>query len=328
MKSALVDTFGRTIEYLRVSVTDLCNLRCIYCIPPAGVERIGHDEILRYEEILAVIDVAQEMGIRKIRITGGEPLVRRGVVGFVESLARLQGVQDVGLTTNGVRLAELARALRDAGLRRVNVSLDSLNRETFKRITGSDRLQEVISGITAALDAGLNPVKINVVLLRGLNEQDVPAFARLTMDLPVDVRFIERMPFGGGGVPNPPDAFSGAKALELVRRRLGEPEPAERSPLDGPAAMFRLNRAAGRIGIIDPITGHFCGTCNRMRLTARGTLRPCLLSKDEIDVKTELRNGASREALARILRSAVSEKPLGNCMSSVLPRDAMNLIGG
>jgi cyclic pyranopterin phosphate synthase len=292
------------------------------------VELISHDEILRYEEILAIIGVARDLGIRKIRVTGGEPLVRRGVLGFISRLAAMDGIDDVGLTTNGVLLASMAQDLRNAGLSRLNVSLDSLRRETFKAITGSDSLELVLEGIRVALELGFSPVKINVVLLQGLNEEDVPAFARLTLKQPIDVRFIERMPFGTEPAPRSPDSFSARKVLEIISREIGEILPMERSSLDGPARMFTIPGARGRLGIIDPITGHFCGTCNRLRLTARGTFRPCLLGTQEIDIKRPLREGASPEELARIVRAAVLAKPMGHPVRCSSINDGMNLIGG
>ena len=328
MSCSLVDPHRRVVDYLRVSITDLCNLRCLYCRPPEGVKLISHDDILRYEEILTIIRVARDMGIRKLRITGGEPLVRRGVLDFVSKLTRMDGIEDVGLTTNGVLLASMARDLRAAGLTRVNISLDSMRRETFKEITGSDLLEAVLEGINCALKEGFDPVKINVVLLEGMNEADIPAFARLTLDRPVDVRFIERMPFGAEPTPRSPGSFSADSALEMIRQEVGEPQPVDRDLRGGPATMFKLPGAVGRIGIIDPVSGHFCGTCNRLRLTARGTLRPCLLGPLEIDIKGAIRGGTSPETLAAIIRRAVLAKPVGQPSSSTAMRDGMNLIGG
>jgi cyclic pyranopterin phosphate synthase len=328
MSRVLVDPYGRVIDYLRVSITDLCNLRCVYCRPPEGVELISHDEILRYEEILTVVRVAAEMGVRKIRITGGEPLVRRGVLEFLSRLHEMDAIEDIGLTTNGILLPSMAQGLRSAGLTRLNISLDSLRREMFKSITGGDNLDEVLAGIESALRVGFHPVKINVVLLQGINEEDVPSFARLTLNKPVDVRFIERMPFGTESLPQSPDSFSAHKALEIIQKEFGELLPLERNSLDGPATMFKLAGAKGRVGIIDPITGHFCGTCNRLRLTARGTLRPCLLGNHEIDIKTPLREGASDQELAEIIRAAVLAKPIGNQSKLAAIDDGMNMIGG
>lgn len=323
-----MDAYGRTIQYLRVSITDLCNLRCLYCRPPEGVPLVTHEEILRYEEILTIVGIFRDLGIKKIRVTGGEPLVRRGVREFIARLSAMKGIEDIGLTTNGVLLASMAKDLRAAGLKRVNVSLDSMDRDNFKRITGSDKLELVLKGIREALAVGFSPVKINVVLLQGMNEPDVAEFARLTIHEPVSVRFIERMPFGSESLPGSPDSFSAHGVLEMIRKEVGELKIVDREPLDGPATMFTLKRAAGRIGIIDPVTGHFCGTCNRMRLTARGTLRPCLLGPEEIDVKTPLRHGATHAELTEIIRSAVLAKPVGHPGEPQRMCDGMNMIGG
>ncbi len=328
MSDLLLDSHNRIIDYLRVSITDLCNLRCVYCRPPEGVKLVSHDDILRYEEILTLIGLARDMGVRKIRVTGGEPLVRRGVLDFLRKLAQMKGIEDIGLTTNGILLAGMAAQLKAAGLTRINISLDSLRRDTVKAITGFDCLDRVMDGIKSAIRHGLSPVKINVVLLKGINEADVPAFAALTLKHSVDVRFIERMPFGTEQVANPPAPFSALAALDMISDRLGTLESLERNSLDGPATMFKLKGAKGRIGIIDPVTGHFCGTCNRMRLTARGALRPCLLSSREIDIKTPLRAGISKAELARVLREAVMSKPIGKPTSAPGLYDAMSMIGG
>lgn len=324
----LVDHHQRVIDYLRVSITDLCNLRCLYCRPPEGVTLLSHQDILRYEEILTVIRVARDLGIKKIRVTGGEPLVRRGVLGFLHELSELDGIEDVGLTTNGTLLPSMAWDLRSAGLKRINVSLDSLRKDVFKHITGRDHLHDVLSGIDAVMQAGLNPVKINVVLLRGINEEDVPSFARMTLYKPVDIRFIERMPFGPEELKNSPGSFGAREALEIIRHEVGDLQPVERDVMDGPATMFRLRGGLGRIGVIDPVTGHFCGTCNRLRLTARGTLRPCLLSPKEIDIKSALRRQATARELAQIFTTAVLSKPIGSGCSVRSVQEGMNMIGG
>ncbi|MBM4326187.1 MAG: GTP 3',8-cyclase MoaA [Deltaproteobacteria bacterium] len=324
----MVDTHGRTIDYLRVSITDLCNFRCVYCRPPEGVQLVTHKEILRYEEILAVVEVALEIGIRKVRITGGEPLVRRGVVDFIARLTRLPGLDDVALTTNGVLLTEMAHDLKVAGLKRINISLDSARRDVFTRITGQDKLDRVLAGIDAALTEGFDPVKINVVLLQGINEEDVPDFARMTLEKPLDVRFIERMPFGEAAPADTPLPFSAHKVFSLIGREVGKLIPVDSGPLDGPASLFQLRGARGRIGIVDPVTGHFCGACNRLRLTARGTLRPCLLAPGEIDIKAALRNGATREELSSIIHSAVRAKPDHGAKGAGLAREPMSRIGG
>lgn len=328
MSSFLIDPFNRIIDYLRVSITDLCNFRCIYCRPPQGVKLVSHDDILRYEEILAIVKAAQDTGIRKIRVTGGEPLVRRGVLDFLGKLSALGGIEDIGLTTNGLLLVEMAKALKSVGLNRINVSLDSMRREVFKAITGFDALDQVLLGIEKALEEGLNPVKINVVLLQGVNEPDIPALARLSVAKPIDVRFIERMPFSNSLLEHAPAPLSAFQALDSIEKEFGKLESIERSRLDGPAKLFRIPGAVGRIGIIDAVTGHFCGTCNRMRLTARGTLKPCLLSPGEIDIKTPLRAGASQEELAAIIRQAVLSKPVGQGSDGSGLDRAMNMIGG
>ncbi len=328
MSKQLVDAYNRTIDYLRVSITDLCNLRCVYCRPPEGVKLVTHDDILRYEEILTIIELARDLGVRKIRVTGGEPLVRRGVVDFLRRLATMEGIDDIGLTTNGTRLPEMAPQLRAAGLTRINISLDSMRREVFKAITGFDALERVLEGIRLSMKVGLSPVKINVVLLKGINEADVPDFAELTLKYPIDVRFIERMPFGTEDAPNAPDSFSALEALDIIRSRWGNLEALDRREMDGPASMFKIPGALGRIGVIDPITGHFCGACNRLRLTARGTLRPCLLSSNEIDIKSALRSGASKDELTQIILKAVGSKPIGRPIERPGLCDGMNLIGG
>jgi cyclic pyranopterin phosphate synthase len=292
------------------------------------VPLITHEEILRYEEILTIVGIFRDLGIKKIRVTGGEPLVRRGVREFIARLSAMDGIEDVGLTTNGVLLASMAKDLRIAGLKRVNVSLDSMDKENFERITGFDNLDLVLKGIREALAVGFAPVKINVVLLQGINEKDVAEFARLTIHEPVCVRFIERMPFGSESLPSSPDSFSAHRVLEMIREQVGELKIVDREPLDGPATIYTLKGAAGRIGIIDPVTGHFCGTCNRMRLTARGTLRPCLLGSAEIDVKTPLRDGATHAELTEIVRSAVLAKPVGHPGEPQRMCDGMNMIGG
>jgi len=300
----------------------------VYCRPPEGIKLITHDEILRYEEILTVITMARDMGVRKIRVTGGEPLVRRGALEFLSRLTSLEGIEDVGLTTNGVLLPTMAEDLKSAGLARINISLDSLRPEVFRRIARSDHLAEVLAGVEKVLELGFHPVKINVVLLRDINEDDVPAFARMTLEKPLDIRFIERMPFGSEPGASLPPPFSALAALDMIRRELGDVHPEERHPLDGPATMFRLDGALGRIGVIDPMTGHFCGTCNRMRLTARGTLRPCLLSPREFDLRGALRNGGSREDVAAVIQSAVLAKPMGHAGGLELKSEGMYLIGG
>lgn len=328
VKPNLVDSYGRVIDYLRVSITDLCNLRCLYCLPPEGVRLIPHQEILRYEEFIRILKIAVGMGIRKVRLTGGEPLVRRGVAAFVRRVNGIKGIEDLGLTTNGTLLSAMARPLRDAGLMRLNISLDSLRRDVFARITGQDRLDDVLQGIRAAMDVGFEPVKLNVVLLGGINDADIPQFARLTLREEIDVRFIERMPVGPERPQSGERKFTASEALEIVRNHVGEPIVEEVGALDGPATMYRIKGAKGRVGVIDPVTGHFCGACNRLRLTARGAFRPCLMGSREVDIKSALRRGASDEELASTIRAAVNAKPGGAQSNHGRLNAAMNLIGG
>ncbi|MFH0958914.1 MAG: GTP 3',8-cyclase MoaA [Pseudomonadota bacterium] len=329
MQSNLIDHHGRIIDYLRVSITDLCNFRCIYCRPPQGVKLIPHADILRYEEILKIISVSKNLGIRKVRITGGEPLVRRGVVDFISRLTHDIGLEDVALTTNGSKLDEMAWRLREAGLTRVNISLDTLRRDCFYSITGVDGLAMVMKGIQTSFEAGFSPIKINVVLLKGFNEIDVPEFARLTLNRPLDVRFIERMPFGNDAEPiNSPNSFGATEVLGMIENSFGTLIAVERSPLDGPARMLKIRGAQGRIGIIDPVTGHFCPTCNRLRLTARGTIRPCLLSPLEIDLRSFLRTDPDDSQIEAFMKAAVMAKPASRYSNIQRMEAGMNTIGG
>lgn len=329
MVPKLIDLHGRTIDYLRVSITDLCNFRCIYCRPPEGVPLISHSDILRYEEILRIVIAAKKLGIRKVRITGGEPLVRRGVVDFIYRLNSEIDLEDVALTTNGSKLPEMAKSLYQAGVKRVNISLDTLRRECFHSITGTDELDRVLKGIDECLEVGFDPIKINVVLLKGINEVDIADFAGLTIDKPIDIRFIERMPFGAEvSPPNSPASFSALQTLKIIKRVFGELEPMKRSEMAGPATMFKINGALGKIGIIDPISGHFCGACNRIRLTARGSLRPCLLSSKEIDMKSFLRAAPSDREIEAYIKAAVLAKPASRFSNIDKISGSMNAIGG
>jgi cyclic pyranopterin phosphate synthase len=334
------DNFNRPISYLRVSVTDRCNLRCVYCMPPAGVPWRPHGEILRYEEIETVVRAAAELGISKVRLTGGEPLVRKGLVDLVRMIGRIPGLDDLAMTTNGILLARYAEELRAAGLQRVNVSLDTLRPERFRTITRLGKLPDTLAGIAAAKEAGLVPVKINTVVIRGLNDDEVVDFARLTYAPPPPlaggarggwhVRFIEVMPLGdnadwagNGYVPM-------GEVRERIERELGRLIPAKLGGGGGPARYYRLPDAQGTVGFITPISEHFCYQCNRLRLTADGKLRPCLLSDYEIDLRTPLRQGATIEDIKRLIVEAVRAKPERHHLSEqVIPQGrAMSEIGG
>ncbi len=324
--TGLSDSFQRPINYLRISVTDRCNLRCIYCMPAQGITLLPHSEILSYEEVQAVAQAAAALGINKLRLTGGEPLVRLGLSQLVAMLSKIQGIDDIALTTNGVLLGRYAAQLREAGLKRVNVSLDTLKRDRFHRITRHDKLDDVLDGIETAKAVGLNPVKVNMVVIPGINDDEVLDFARLTVKEGWHVRFIERMPFGAG------DGSSFIPTREIQERllSLGPLEPCRHRHGNGPAKYFRFPGEAGTVGFIAPLSQHFCFNCNRLRLTVDGKLRPCLLSDDEVDLKAHLRCGASVEELKGLIQQAVAQKPERHHLSEgVLPKGrAMCQVGG
>jgi cyclic pyranopterin phosphate synthase len=305
--TGLSDSFQRPINYLRISVTDRCNLRCVYCMPVSGVCPLAHEDILRYEEINTVARAAAEMGIDKIRLTGGEPLVRAGLPDLVAMLADIGTINDISLTTNGTMLAKHAAELKKAGLNRVNISLDSLKPEKFQAITRSDaKLADVLEGIEVAWGVGLEPVKLNMVVIPGVNEDEVLDFAAKTIDEEWHVRFIELMPVNGET-----KALQFVAASEMKKRieKLGKLEPCLPSVGNGPAKYFRLPEAKGTIGFITPVSEHFCFNCNRLRLTADGKLRPCLLSDYEVDLKEPLRGGVDAEGLKKLIEEAVANKP-------------------
>lgn len=325
--SGISDSFQRPISYLRVSVTDRCNLRCTYCMPPEGITLIPHSDVLRYEEILGVVRVAAEMGINKVRLSGGEPLVRAGFVDFVRMLADVNEIEDLSLTTNGVLLKSHAAALKDAGLKRVNVSLDSLQRKRFEEITGHDRLPEVLEGIREAERVGLAPIKVNVVVMRGVNDNELPDFARLTVD-GWNVRFIELMPIMNKGAKQP--EFVPAKEMWETLSSLGTLQPCSPLAGNGPASYYKMPGAKGTIGFITPVSAHFCFKCNRLRLTADGKLLPCLLSSEEVDLRSPLRTGASAQDVRQLILKAVASKPEGHRVSQgeVSQRRPMTQVGG
>lgn len=296
----------RQVNYLRLSITDRCNLRCFYCSPGEDWEKLPAPEILRYEEMLHLARVAVAQGIRKIRVTGGEPLVRRGVVEFIQGLHRVPGLQEVCLTTNGVRLGELAPALYAAGLRHLNLSLDTLKRERYRELTGSDNFLDVLSGLEKAASLGFHPIKINCVVLKDLNDDELLDFARLARERPFQVRFIEFMPTVSKG-----KWTRHFLPMAEVRRRLailGSGEPVTRETAAGPARIFRFPGFQGELGYISSISEHQCPGCNRLRLTAAGRLRPCLFGAAEIDLKGPLRQGAQDADLGRLFQEAVNLK--------------------
>ncbi|HRT63134.1 MAG TPA: GTP 3',8-cyclase MoaA [Syntrophales bacterium] len=327
------DSYNREISYLRVSVTDRCNLRCLYCMPKEGVSLLGHDDILSYEEILRVIREAVALGITKVRVTGGEPLVRRGLLDFLHALKQLP-LQDLSLTTNGILLEVYAEKLFDAGIRRINVSLDSLHPEKYARITRGGNLHSVLRGIERAERIGFAPIKINTVALRGINDDEILDIARLTLEKPYQVRFIELMPTGRIDA----DVSERYLSADVIMARIGafrKLHAADRHGrgIDGPARIYRMEGAMGEIGFISPVSSHFCDLCNRLRLTADGHLRSCLLSDDELDLKTPLRSGCTDQELRDMIRQSILKKPQrhaldGGVLPKRRPRKEMPQIGG
>jgi len=306
--TGLSDSFQRPINYLRISVTDRCNLRCVYCMPPSGIHQMSHDDILTYEEIYTVAQAAAELGISKVRITGGEPLVRSGLPELIRMLARIDTIDDISLTTNGILLGNYAAELKQAGLRRVNVSLDTLKPDRFKRITrGSSNLSDVLQSIAITSSVGLNPVKVNVVVMRGINDDELLDFGIKTISDGWHVRFIELMPVTGEDTTA--SRFIPVSDMKKHLKQLGELEPCLPEVGNGPAKYFRFPQARGTVGFITPVSEHFCFRCNRLRLTADGKLRPCLLSDDEIDLKQPLRSGISLSGLKQLIEKTVARKP-------------------
>lgn len=329
----LRDGFHRIIDYLRISITDRCNLRCVYCMPPGGVSPVGHKDILTYEEIIRVVSVAAGLGVRKVRITGGEPLARKNVTYLIASLKKIEGIEDLSLTTNGVLLEKYAKEIADAGLDRVNVSMDSLRPERYREITRGGDIERVLRGIRAAEQAGLLPVKINMVPVRDLNEDEIGDFATVTLKSPYHVRFIEFMPIGAGGFWNNERYISTVEIREAAEK-LGPLHPVRVRKM-GPAKYFRFENAPGVIGFISALTHHFCGDCNRLRITADGKLRPCLFSETEIDLKPALRRSSGDAEVERMLRLSLEVKPEGhNIGGRVISRERfsglkpMSRIGG
>ena len=325
----LVDRYNRHLTYLRLSVTDRCNLRCVYCVPADRIRRLSHEDILRYEEILRIVGIGVSLGITKVRVTGGEPLVRKGVLDFLKALHALPALSEVTLTTNGVLLTEYIEAIQKAGVARINISLDTLQREKFENITGRDAFDQVWAGIQSALRRHFHPVKINVVALRGINEDELLDFARLTVDSPLHVRFIEYMPIGKSRMQFGPPLL--VPEIKERLRSLGELKPVASSGAAGPAEQFQLAGAAGEIGFISALSHHFCSTCNRLRLTASGQLRPCLLSDQQLDLRGPLRAGASDAEVAEIFRRAVRCKPSDHNLTANEPSGVscqMSSLGG
>ena len=305
----LCDSYQRPINYLRVSVTDRCNLRCVYCMPVDGVQALSHKDILTYEEIYSIVRAASELGISKVRLTGGEPLVRLGLADLVKMISQIKTIDDLTMTTNGTLLSRYAADLKQAGLKRVNVSLDTLKPERFGIITRSgSSLADVLGGIEAAKAAGLNPVKVNMVVMADTNDDELLDFASKSVTDGWNVCFIEFMP--ASGVSCRSSYFVSSADIKKKLEQLGELEPCVPGLGNGPARYYRFHNSEGSIGFISPVSEHFCFQCNRLRLTADGKLRPCLLSDEEIDLRQPLRDGISPNDLKKLIEEAVSRKPL------------------
>ena len=323
------DKYNRIIDYMRISVTDRCNLRCIYCMPSEGIRPVAHKDILRYEEIMRVVSAAAKLGVKKIRITGGEPLTRKNLSILIASIHDVKSIEDISLTTNGVLLRKQVRELAAAGLNRVNVSLDSLNPDKYREITRGGDLNNVFEGMGEAQQAGLSPIKINMVPIRGFNDDEIEAFAQLTMKTPIQVRFIEFMPIGASAIWSEEKYISS----EEIKGRVSSIAPLHPVKLrrSGPARYYRFEHAPGVVGFISPITHHFCRSCNRLRLTSEGKLRPCLFSETEIDLKSAMRCGADDDEIERLIRLSIEIKPKGHTIDhekSFAHLKPMSRIGG
>lgn len=311
----LIDSFGRQITYLRISLTTNCNLKCVYCMPPDGIPVAQSEELLSNDEIVSIVRSAAGEGLRRVRLTGGEPLLRKGLVSLVCELAAIQGIEEITMTTNAILLERMASSLAKAGLKRVNVSLDTLDAEKFRRITRGGCLDRVYKGITTAERAGLQPIKINTVVVRGMNDGELRDFANLSVDHSWNIRFIELMPFGnskdwGAGFPPADQRYYSLQEMhkDLAAFNL---QPADTPPGNGPARTFRIPGALGTVGFISPVGEHFCESCDRLRLTADGSLRPCLLNDNEVPVREILREG---ESVIPALHKSLACKPQAHAL--------------
>ncbi|WP_379130025.1 GTP 3',8-cyclase MoaA [Paenibacillus sp. sgz500958] len=313
----LTDPFGRIHDYIRISVTDRCNLRCIYCMPAEGMQFQPHDEIMSYEEITAVVKSLAPLGLRKIRLTGGEPLVRKDLEKLVSMLAEVPGIEDIALTTNGLMLPAKAQLLKDAGLSRVNISLDSLRQDRFSMITRGGEVSKVLKGIEAADAAGLHPIKLNVVLMKGINDDEIKDFISLTLDSPLNVRFIEYMPIGSASDSWRQSYLPLETVLEACNEAGWATEEAGSIAGNGPSQNRRVVGAKGTFGLIHPVSDHFCDNCNRLRLTADGHIKACLYWSDEYNVRPLT---GDPEAIQALFRKALGNKPHNHEMALALER--------
>lgn len=311
----LIDNYNRKIDYLRISVTDRCNLRCIYCVPSYGIVNKAHQELLSFEEIVEIVKVAVPLGIDKIRLTGGEPLVRKDLINLINLLSNIEGIRDISMTTNGIFLKEYAFDLKKAGLKRVNISLDSLRQARYKFITRQDRLEDILQGIRKSQEVGLLPLKINCLLLGDIGIDELADFFRLTMENPVCVRFLEFMPINS--FYRPEKFISSSVVLEIAKRFRKIEEVKILG--NGPARTYRFKHALGSFGIISPMSNKFCASCNRLRLTSDGFLKLCLHSDLKVNLRDPLRNGADREALIELFKLAINLKPKEHSLNHESP---------
>ncbi|WML37034.1 GTP 3',8-cyclase MoaA [Clostridium sp. OS1-26] len=295
------DRYGRSIDYLRVSLTDRCNLRCIYCMPEEGVYKKSHEEILRFEEILKIVNAAALLDVKKIRYTGGEPLILKGIEELIEKTSKISGVKDIAITTNGILLEDLADKLKASGLNRVNISLDTLKEDKFKEITRGGDINKVLRAIQKCINIGLTPVKINTVLIKGINDDEISDFINLTRELPVEIRFIELMPIGQGEKLYE----KGFMSSDEVIARFSELKPLETNK-NSTASLYEMKNSKGKVGFISPLSCKFCASCNRIRLTSTGTIKPCLHSANELNIKDYLNNEV---LLTSSLKDAIYNKP-------------------
>lgn len=327
----LIDNYNRKLNYLRISVTDKCNFKCSYCVGHTPSPKLKHSEILRYEEILRIVKIGVRHGITKVRVTGGEPLIKKGIYNFLEKLTAIKGLSDVSLTTNGMLLGENLTRIKNAGIKRLNISIDSLNKEKFHRITGVDGFDTVWKNILQAHEMGFSLIKINTVAIHGLNDDELVDFARLSFLYPFHFRFIEYMPIG-----TPELKVTQQLLTPEIKNRLaalGPLTPVKKDKHDGPAVRFKYPESKGEVGFISPVSNHFCNSCNRLRLTASGKIRPCLLSNKSIDISGPMRSGCPDDELHHLFRLAVMGKNEKhhleqNGNQAVEITDPMSSIGG
>jgi GTP 3',8-cyclase len=329
--ASLVDAFGRVHTNLRVSVTDRCNIRCFYCMPAENVRFKPRHELLTFEEIERFVRVVARLGVNKIRLTGGEPLVRHDLAVLIAKLAALPGIRDIALTTNGLLLAEQVETLKAAGLKRLNISLDTLDRDTFRRISRREGLEQVLAGIFAAKRAGFKKIRLNAVALRGISEPEIVPLAQFARGHGMEMRFIEFMPLDADGQWDNDQVLTGETIRRVLEAEIGPLVPLESEDPSQPATDYAFADGVGRIGFINPVTQPFCHRCNRLRLTAEGQVRNCLFSTEEWDARQVMRGGGSDDDLADLVRASIGAKKAGHGINSdefIKPQRAMYQIGG